>query len=62
MNKAPRFMREYAAHIVKGAQSGIILNKAAAAEIAEKAPKIVRQYERGTLTARETMQLLTALC
>ena len=65
MNKAPRYMKEYAGSIKKSAEkykkrfnheNDDIWN-----ETIESAEKIVKSYERGLITDREAMRLLAEL-
>ena len=65
MNKAPRYMREYASSIKKSAEkykkrfyheNDDIWN-----ETIESAEKIVKNYECGLITDREAMRLLAKL-
>lgn len=65
MNKAPRYMREYASSIKKSAErykkklnhvNDDIWN-----ETIESAEKIVRTFERGFITENEAMRLLAEL-
>lgn len=63
MNKAPRYMREYANYIVKSCyekfKSGLYNYEWL--ESAQNAEKIVKNYERGLITDREAMQMLAEL-
>ncbi len=66
MNKAPRYMREYASAIKKSAEKrkkdlGHI-NDDVWDEAIIKADRIVRNYEHGRIIEREAMQLLAELC
>ena len=65
MNKAPRYMKEYASSIKKSAEqykerfnheNDDIWN-----ETIELSEKIVKNYERGLITDREAMQMLAEL-
>ena len=65
MNKAPRYMKEYANSIKKSAErykkrfnheNDYLWN-----ETIESAEKIVRTFERGLITENETMKLLAEL-
>ena len=63
MNKAPRYMREYANYIVKSCyekfKSGLYNYEWL--ESAQNAEKIVKNYGRGLITDREAMQMLAEL-
>lgn len=63
MNKAPRYMKEYANYIVKSCyekfKSGLYNYEWL--ESAQNAEKIVKNYERGLTTDREAMQMLAEL-
>ena len=66
MNKAPRYMREYASAIKKSAEGrkkdlGHV-NDDIWNESIIKADRIVKRYEGGMVTEREAMQLLAELC
>ena len=66
MNKAPRYMREYASSIKKSAEGrkkdlGPV-NDDIWNESIIKADRIVKRYEGGMVTEREAMQLLAELC
>ena len=65
MNKAPRYMKEYASSIKKSAEqykerfnheNDDIWN-----ETIELSEKVVKNYERGLITDREAMQMLAEL-
>lgn len=63
MNKAPRYMKEYANYIVKSCyekfKSGLYNYEWL--ESAQNAEKIVKNYERGLITENEAMRLLAEL-
>lgn len=65
MNKAPRYMREYASTIKKSAEAYKKRfnheNDDPWNETIESAEKIVSTYERGLITENETMKLLAEL-
>lgn len=66
MNKAPRYMREYASSIKKSAEGrkkdlGHV-NDDVWDDTIIKADRIVKRYEGGMVTEREAMQLLAELC
>ena len=65
MNKAPRYMKEYANSIKKSAERYKKRfnhkNDDPWNETIESAGKIVRTYERGLITDREAMQMLAEL-
>ena len=66
MNKAPRYMREYASAIKKSTERrkkdlGHI-NDDIWNESIIKADRIVKRYESGMIIEREAMQLLAELC
>ena len=65
MNKAPRYMREYASSIKKSAEKYKKRfnheNDDPWNETIESAKKIVRTYERGFITENEAMQMLAEL-
>lgn len=66
MNKAPRYMREYASAIKKSAERrkkdlGHI-NDDVWNDTIIKADRIIKRYEGGMVTEREAMQLLAELC
>ena len=65
MNKAPRYMREYASTIKKSAEAYKKrlnhVNDDIWNETIESAEKIVRTFERGLITDREAMQMLAEL-
>ena len=66
MDKAPRYMREYASSIKKSAEGrkkdlGHV-NDDIWNESIIKADRIVKRYEGGMVTEREAMQLLAELC
>lgn len=65
MNKAPRYMREYASAIIKSAEeykkrfnheNDAVWNKTI-----KSARKIIRTYENGFITDREAMRMLAEL-
>ena len=63
MNKAPRYMKEYANYIVKSCyekfKSGLYNYEWL--ESTQNAEKIVRTFERGLISENETMKLLAKL-
>lgn len=66
MNKARRYMREYASAIKKSAERrkkdlGHI-NDDVWNDTIIKADRIIKRYEGGMVTEREAMQLLAELC
>ena len=65
MNKAPRYMKEYANSIKKSAERYKKRfhheNDDSWNETIESAEKIVKNYERGLITDREAMQMLAEL-
>ena len=65
MNKAPRYMKEYASSIKKSAEAYKKRfnheNDEPWNETIESVGKIVRTYERGLITDREAMRMLTEL-
>lgn len=65
MNKAPRYMREYASTIKKSAEAYKKrlnhVNDDIWNETIESAEKIVRTFERGLITDREAMRMLAEL-
>ena len=66
MNKASRYMREYASSIKKSAEGrkkdlGHV-NDDVWDDTIIKADRIVRNYENGSIIEREAMQLLAELC
>ena len=66
MNKAPRYMREYASSIKKSAEGrkkdlGHV-NDDVWDDTIIKVDRIIKRYEGGMITEREAMQLLAELC
>lgn len=65
MNKVPRYMKEYASHIVKSAERNKKRLNHANDDIWDEsirvANNIVKKYEQGYITEREAMQLLSKL-
>lgn len=65
MNKAPRYMKEYASSIKKSAKRYKKRfnheNDDPWNETIESAEKIIKNYERGLITDREAMQMLAEL-
>lgn len=65
MNKAPRYMKEYASNIKKSAEAYKKRfnheNDEPWNETIESAEKIVKNYERGLITENEAMRLLAEL-
>ena len=66
MNKAPRYMREYASSIKKSAEGrkkdlGHV-NDDVWDDTIIKVDRIIKRYEVGMITEREAMQLLAELC
>lgn len=63
MNKAPRYMKEYANYIVKSCyekfKSGLYNYEWL--KSAQNAEKIAKNYERGLITDREAMWMLAEL-
>lgn len=65
MIKVPRYMKEYASTIKKSAEAYKKrlnhVNDGIWNETIESAEKIVKSYERGLITDREAMKMLTEL-
>lgn len=66
MNKAPRYMREYASSIKKSAERRKKDLKHVNDDVWDdtiiKVDRIIKRYEGGMITEREAMQLLAELC
>ena len=65
MNKVPRYMKEYASHIIKSAEKNKKrlnhINDDIWNESIRVANNILRKYEQGFIIEREAMQLLSKL-
>ena len=58
MNKAPRFMIEYANYQLRQLESNSAMNPGIKRELWRRIDQAVRQYERGYITVNECMRLL----
>ena len=58
MNKAPRFMIEYANFQLRKLESNSAMNPGIKRELRRRIGQAVRQYERGYITVDECVRLL----